>query len=123
MEINTQGTNFSTNAQPYGTRTATVEVEGQGAEVTQAPAPNNSVGNEKQDARDEVKKEVDSLNKWLGTKNTHLRFQMHDRLKEYYVQIVDDRTNEVVREVPSKKIMDLAANMYELAGIIVDEKR
>jgi flagellar protein FlaG len=70
----------------------------------------------------EINKEVEHLNKWLGSKNSHLHFVMHDKLNEYYVQVVDDRTNEVIKEIPSKKVMDMIANFYEKLGIIVDKK-
>ncbi|MED4754666.1 flagellar protein FlaG [Brevibacillus choshinensis] len=73
--------------------------------------------------KEDLQKQVDSLNKFVQTTNTHLKFTLHERLNEYYVQIVDNITDEVVREVPSKKILDLAAKIQEMIGILVDEKR
>jgi len=72
----------------------------------------------------ELGKAVEDLNKWVQqTQSTHLQFRLHEKLNEYYVEIVDDQTKEVVREVPSKKILDVAAKMQEMIGILVDEKR
>lgn len=72
----------------------------------------------------ELGKAVDDLNKWVQqTQSTHLQFRLHEKLKEYYVEIVDDSTKEVIRQVPSKKIMDVAAKMQEMIGLLVDEKR
>jgi flagellar protein FlaG len=39
------------------------------------------------------------------------------------IKVVDNETNEVIREFPPKKILDMIANMMELAGLIVDERR
>lgn len=79
---------------------------------------------EQQASEKELGKVVNDLNKWVQqTQTTHLQFRLHEKLNEYYVEIVDDLTKEVVREVPSKKILDVAAKMQEMIGLLVDEKR
>ncbi len=65
---------------------------------------------------------TDSMNKFLESVNTQLRFKLHDELKEYYVTIVDSNTDEVVREIPSKKLMDIYASMKEFVGLLIDRK-
>ncbi|MCM3636906.1 flagellar protein FlaG [Sporosarcina luteola] len=65
---------------------------------------------------------TDSMNKFLESVNTQLRFKLHDELKEYYVTIVDSKTDEVVREIPSKKLMDVYAAMKEFVGLLIDRK-
>jgi len=39
------------------------------------------------------------------------------------VKVIDINTNEVIREIPPEKILDMVATMLEMAGIIVDERR
>ena len=39
------------------------------------------------------------------------------------VKVVDTETKEVVREIPSEKILDILANILEMAGLLVDERR
>ena len=51
-----------------------------------------------------------------------MRFKLHDKLNEYYVTIVDMKTDEVVREIPSKKLLDIHAAMREFVGLLVDRK-
>ncbi|WP_274654175.1 flagellar protein FlaG [Paenibacillus humicola] len=70
----------------------------------------------------DIAKEIGHLNKMLESKDSHLHFVLHDKLNEYYVQVVDDSTNEVIKEIPSKKVMDMVAGFYETLGIIVDKK-
>lgn len=65
---------------------------------------------------------VQGMNEFLSASNTHLKFEFHDRLKEYYVTIVDDVTKEVVREIPAKKMLDMYAAMTEFVGLMVDQK-
>lgn len=71
---------------------------------------------------DKAKQMTDSMNTFLASANTQLRFKFHDKLNEYYVTIVDSKTDEVIREIPSKKLMDIHAAMREFVGLLVDQK-
>ncbi|MEW4327903.1 flagellar protein FlaG [Rossellomorea marisflavi] len=72
--------------------------------------------------KDELYTVVDELNRFVSTSNTHLKFEFHDQLQEYYVTIVDDVTRDVVKEIPAKKMLDIFASMREYTGILVDKK-
>ena len=71
---------------------------------------------------EKAKKMTDSMNSFMESTNTNLRFQYHEELQEYYVTIVDSKTNEVVKEIPSKKLMDIYAAMRDFLGVLVDHK-
>ena len=71
---------------------------------------------------EKAKKMTDSLNKLLETTSTKLRYEFHEELEEYYVTLVDTKTDEVVREIPNKKLMDMYAAMLEFVGVFVDKK-
>lgn len=110
-----------------GAKAAGVPVPGQatpaGAQVPKESKPEAETATQ-QYSEKELGKAVDDLNKWMQqTQSTHLQFRLHEQLKEYYVEIVNDSTKEVIRQVPSKKIMDIAAKMQEMIGLLVDEKR
>ncbi|MBE3595181.1 MAG: flagellar protein FlaG [Candidatus Carbobacillus altaicus] len=70
----------------------------------------------------EVKKVVDGMNVILEHSGSHLKYAYHDKLGEYYVEIVDDRTNEIIKEIPPKRWLDLVATMWEQLGWIIDKK-
>ena len=72
--------------------------------------------------KDEMEKVVQGMNEFLKPSNTHLKFEFHDELQEYYVAIVDDITQEVIKEIPSKKLLDIYAKMTEFLGVLVDKK-
>lgn len=71
----------------------------------------------------ELKSAVDVANKVLFKNNTHLKFEIHEKTKEVMVRIVEDETGEVIKEIPPEKMLDMVAKLWEIAGIIVDEKR
>jgi len=51
--------------------------------------------------------------------NTHLEFSIHEKTKEIMVKVYRD--DEVIRELPPEKILDMVAHMLESAGLLVDE--
>lgn len=66
---------------------------------------------------------IERANKAVLGHNTNLHISIHESTKELLVKVVDRDTNEVIREIPSEKILDMVAKMCEMAGILVDERR
>lgn len=67
-------------------------------------------------------KAVDALNDFMKVHNSNLKFIYHEGLKEYYVEIVDSQTEEVIKEIPSKELLDAYYQMQKIIGNIVDKK-
>lgn len=95
------------------TETAQVEKAQRQAEKTQV----ENMQVKKQD----VKNTVDKINEFIDPLQTNIRFVYHEDLNEYYVTVVNPVTDEVVREIPPKKILDMYAAMNNVVGIVVDE--
>ncbi|MBY6271402.1 MAG: flagellar biosynthesis protein FlaG [Bacillaceae bacterium] len=72
--------------------------------------------------KEKLEEVVKGLNEFLQPSHTSIKFELHDELQEYYVQVIDERTNEVIREIPPKKLLDIYAAMMEFVGLIVDKK-
>ncbi|MFN2744442.1 MULTISPECIES: flagellar protein FlaG [Bacillus] len=69
----------------------------------------------------ELQKTVEGANRLLEPTQIHLQFELHEKLNEYFVKVVDNKTNEVIREIPPKKWLDFYAAMAEFMGLIVDK--
>ncbi|KGX93956.1 flagellar protein FlaG [Pontibacillus halophilus JSM 076056 = DSM 19796] len=82
-----------------------------------------SIGYEDKLTKDQANKLVQQLNTFLEPVNTHVQYRMHEKLNEFYISIVDSNTDEVLREVPPKKLLDVYAGMIEAMGLLIDEKR
>ena len=65
---------------------------------------------------------IDKLNEFMEVHNQGLKFVYHDGLEEYFVTIVDSQTDEVIKEIPSKELLDAYYQMQKIIGNIVDEK-
>jgi flagellar protein FlaG len=72
--------------------------------------------------KEKVKEIVEGMNKFMEASPTALKFEFHEKLNEYYVKIIDEKTKETVREIPAKKILDFYAAMTEFIGLMVDKK-
>jgi flagellar protein FlaG len=73
-------------------------------------------------SKEQLEEIVKGMNEFLQPSHTSLKFELHDELKEYYVQIIDERTDEIIREIPPKKLLDMYAAMMQFVGLIVDQK-
>lgn len=70
---------------------------------------------------EQLKKAVENINKRM--KNSEVLFGIHDETNRVVIKIVDKETKEVIKELPPEKTLDMIAKAWELAGLLVDEKR
>ncbi len=73
-------------------------------------------------SEDTIDKAVEQANKSLKHYDRYIQRAVHEKTKAVMYVMKDAKTNEVVREFPPKKIQDMIAKMWELAGLFVDEK-
>lgn len=66
---------------------------------------------------------IDRANKAIVGSKREFEYKKHDILNAFTVKVINSETKEVVREIPPERILDLVANLMELAGVLVDEKR
>ncbi|OOB79636.1 MAG: hypothetical protein ATN34_04205 [Epulopiscium sp. Nele67-Bin002] len=52
-----------------------------------------------------------------------LRFSYHEDTQRMMVKVVDQDTEEIIREIPSKEVLDMLAAMWDAAGLFVDVQR
>ena len=66
---------------------------------------------------------IERANKAISGANTRFEFSIHKKTKEIMVKVIDTDTGDVIREIPPEKTLDMVARMWEMAGIVVDERR
>lgn len=66
---------------------------------------------------------IEKANKAIEGTRTEFKFSIHKETHEISVKVIDKDNGEVIREIPPEKVLDMVAKMWEMAGIIVDEKR
>jgi flagellar protein FlaG len=68
-------------------------------------------------------KAIEHAIKAVQGKTTSLEFSIHQRTKLISVKVLDKDTGEIIREIPPEKSLDFVAKLWEMAGILVDERR
>ena len=71
-------------------------------------------------ANDKLKRAVEEMNKKAA--NSEAIFGVHDSTNRVTIKIVDKETKEILKEYPPEKTLDMIAKVWELAGLLVDEK-
>ncbi|MCL2051949.1 MAG: flagellar protein FlaG [Lachnospiraceae bacterium] len=102
--------------------------------ITVAKPENNSQNNDKAGqgqngntkdqemiSADQIKKAVDTLNKNMA--HSEAVFGVHEKTNRVTIKIVDKDTKELIKELPPEKTLDMIAKAWELAGLLVDERR
>ena len=104
-------------AQPVDNVTLTV------ASATEKDGQQDSANqNQQQNANPEkIKKAIEEMNKKMA--NSEAQFGIHEATNRVTIKIVDKQTKEVIKELPAEKTLDMIAKVWEMAGILVDEKR
>ena len=91
------------------------ELEGESSEQ------NGAYGNQNQPSNEQLKKAVDQMNKKM--ENSEAVFGFHEDTNRVTIKIVDRDSKKVIKELPPEKTLDMIAKVWEMAGILVDEKR
>jgi len=73
-------------------------------------------------AQDDVLQAVKQANKALEGTNRRFEYSVHEQTKTLMIKVINSDTDEIIREIPPEKILDLIAKLWELTGLIVDEK-
>ena len=74
-----------------------------------------------QASNEQIRKAVDTINK--NAHNEEAVFGIHEATNRVTIKIVDKDTKEVIKEFPPEKTLDMIAKVWEMAGIMVDERR
>ena len=69
----------------------------------------------------QIKRAVEEINKKANS--SEAVFGVHEGTNRVTIKIVDKQTKEVIKEFPPDKTLDMIARVWEMAGLMVDEKR
>ncbi len=98
--------------------TVNVVAEGQ----SKNNANSNSNEQQQQPSNEQLRRAVEQLNKNMIA-HSEAVFGIHEGTNRITIKIVDKDTKEVLKELPPEKTLDMIAKVWEMAGILVDERR
>ena len=75
-----------------------------------------------QQQSEQLKKAITEMNKKINNSNEEAVFGVHEDTNRIMIKIMDKETKEVIKEFPPEKTLDMIARIWEMAGILVDQK-
>lgn len=100
-----------------------VQPASSGAKPQARPAPEAPPREESPPERDAVESKVNDFNRGLASlSQTKVRFRVDPGLDELLVSVVDMDTDEIVRQIPSEEMVEIAQRMREIQGILLDRR-
>lgn len=71
------------------------------------------------------KETINELNKAIEAiqgPQKSFEISVHEETQAIMIKVMNKETGDIIREVPPEKILDLAAHMMEITGMIIDKK-
>ena len=70
----------------------------------------------------QIQKAIEQLIKNLSYLNTHLSITLDKKADSLVIKIIDNKTNQVIKEIPPEYMLRIAEAINNLVGIIVNRK-
>lgn len=119
FKVASQPINTMAHASNAQAQTQTREVEQ--THLQQNTAQNNlSIDNE--DLAKRLNEATDKLNRQMEALDTNVRFAYNDKINSLYVNVMEVKTGEVIRKIPSEQVMKLSEYFREAVGVLFDKE-
>ncbi|MBP2651820.1 MAG: hypothetical protein H6Q74_2645 [Firmicutes bacterium] len=94
-------------------------VRGVGSQEDASREINN---NKREITEQELDKMTQDMNKFMQDLNADLHFKLHEKTQRLMVQLVDSRSQSVLKEFPPHEFLDTIAKISEAVGAFLDKK-
>jgi flagellar protein FlaG len=93
--------------------------------VAKASGSNQPGNGQKENSASEqqIKDAITKANNKMKGHRTRCEFSYHEETKRVSIKVLDKETQEVIREIPPEETLEMIEKMWELAGLLVDERR
>ncbi|HEX5330580.1 flagellar protein FlaG [Sulfuricurvum sp.] len=88
----------------------------------QAAQANTDQKTSKTTSQEEMSKLIDQLNQSLNPFNTALKFGFDNSSDDFYVSVIDTKSNRMLRRFPVEQAEQLLPKIQEVNGLLFDQK-
>ena len=74
-------------------------------------------------SKEEIQEAIEKINLDERFRRTGCEFTYHEISNRVSITLYDKETKEVVKEIPPEETIKMLDKLYELAGLVIDEKR
>jgi flagellar protein FlaG len=71
--------------------------------------------------RDQVTNAVEKINKVIQSSGQGVEFSINNDFNKLIVKVVDQQTNEVIRQIPSEEVLEIARSLDKLQGLLIKQ--
>lgn len=87
-------------------------------ETTGLSASGNGMGSAQAIGGDRIESLADALDQFIQTSQRDLHIQVHEGTGRVMVQVIAKSDGKVIREIPPEELLNLAARIDEMVGIL-----
>ncbi|PMP62385.1 MAG: flagellar biosynthesis protein FlaG [Hydrogenobaculum sp.] len=80
------------------------------------------INTNKDNLEKQIQKAIEQLTQSLSYLNTHLNITLDKKADSLVIKIIDNKTNQVIKEIPPEYMLRIAEAINNLVGIIVNKK-
>ena len=84
--------------------------------------PETSESNSVEPSRELLEDAIEQLNQAISILNHRLNFSVDDSTGRLLAEIIDVKTNEVIRKVPPERVLEFVRRFQEFLGLLFDEQ-
>ena len=78
---------------------------------------------EEENVSSKIKDAVDKVNQKIVPSKTRCEFSYHEDTNRISIKVIDQATEETIKEIPAEETLDMLARIWEFSGLLVDERR
>lgn len=67
-------------------------------------------------------KMVEQMDAFVGTFNRGLKFRVDEDSGQHVVTVVDSKSGDIIRQIPTEELLDVVARLAEASGGLIDVK-
>lgn len=72
--------------------------------------------------QEKIRRIAQAMDEYVRSSQTSLRIQVHPGTGDFMVKVISEEDGRTIREIPPEEILNLAARMEEMMGLLYDEK-
>ena len=123
MGIEIIGAKTGSEYQAYVNAAFKPAVREEAGQLPGTPAPDGALGFKSREENVYLDEALEKLRSISDIFNRRLDFEVDRDTNRIIVKVIDTKTDKVVKEIPPAQLVQLAAKIQEMIGILVDEER
>ena len=76
----------------------------------------------KEATNEKINRIAEAMDSYVRSVQRDLNIRVHEGTGDIIVRVTSQESGKVIREIPPKELLDLAARMEEMAGTLFDQK-